>query len=212
MKGEKIMARANLSDVGKYTGGGGSFFKLEDGEKKSVRFLYNTVQEVMASALTVHEFTGDKFATIDCARLSSEDPVDACKWCAGGNNPVMRVVLPMYDEVSGEIQYWKKSGSWVTDVLVPLFENLPAGVPISGQSFVISRTGKTFKDTKYQVAPDMKNPNDNKTKDQFGEVKDPFDINIIKPNDYDFDPNGTVTNNASQGPAQQATRRTADIF
>ena len=43
------MSRVNLADAGKYTGGGGSFFKLEDGEKKNVRFLYNTVQEVMES-------------------------------------------------------------------------------------------------------------------------------------------------------------------
>ena len=201
------MARVSLNDADKFTGGGSSFFKLEDGEKKSVRFLFNTVQEVVDSALSVHEFTGNKFATIDCSRTPDES-ADSCKWCSMGNNPVMRVVLPMYEEGSNEIQYWKKSGTFVKDTLVPLFENLPAGAPISGQSFIISRTGKTWKDTKYSVAPDMRKMNDMKTKDSFGEVKDPFEINIIRPNDYDFDPNA----NDQEPSQQQATRRTADVF
>ena len=202
------MGRVSLNDADKYTGGGSSFFKLEDGEKKSVRFLYNTVQELIDSALVVHEFTGSKFATIDCSR-NPDEPVDSCKWCAMGNNPVMRVVLPMYEETTGEIQYWKKSGSFVKDTLLPLFENLPPNVPISGQSFIVSRTGKTWKDTKYSVAPDMRKMNDMKIKTAFGEVKDPYEINIIKPNDFDFDPNA---NAQDQNPPAQATRRTADVF
>lgn len=204
------MARVNLNDADKYTGGGGSFFKLNDGDRKSVRFLFNNVQEVMESALAVHEFTGDKFATIDCSR-NPGDPADMCKWCSMGNNPVMRVVLPLFVEGDNEIQYWKKSGTFVRDTLLPLFENLPAGAPISGQTFILGRTGKTLKDTKYTCAPDMRVQNDMKTKEQFGDIKDPYDINIIKPYDFDFDPQASAQDN-NQAPAQQATRRTADVF
>jgi len=205
------MARVNLDDADKYVGGGSSFFKLDDGQKKTVRFLYNTVEEVKNAALVVHEFTGEKFATIDCSR-NPGDPADMCKWCSMGNNPVMRVVLPMFVEEDNEIQYWKKSGSFVQKTLLPVFENLPTGAPISGQSFIIGRTGKTMKDTVYTCAPNMKAPNDMKTKDQFGEVKDPFEINIIKPNDFDFDPQANAQAGQNQEPAQQATRRTADVF
>ena len=54
-----------------------------------------------------------------------------CKWCSMGNNPVMRIVLPMLVEEEGEIQYWKKSESFVKETLLPIFENLPTGAPIS---------------------------------------------------------------------------------
>ena len=203
------MARVNLNDAEKYMGGGGSFFKLEDGESKKVRFLFNSPEEVEESALVVHEYTGKQFATIDCSR-NPGDPLDACKWCASKNNPVMRVVLPLYVEDAKEIQYWKKSGKWVKDTVMELFKNLPEGAPISGQIFTISRRGKKMQDTVYTVAPDMKIPNDNKKKDEFGEVKDPFDLNIIKPNDYDFDPVANAED--SNQPTTQSTRRTTDIF
>lgn len=204
------MARVNLDDADKYSGGGSSFFKLDDGEKKSVRFLYNTLQEVKEAALSVHEFTGSKYATIDCCRLTTEEPVENCKWCAGGNRAVLRIVIPIFSIEDNEIQYWKRSGSFVNDNLIPLFENLPVGAPIAGQTFTLSRTGKDWKDTKYQVAPDMRVPNDNKTKDQFGEIKDPFELNIIKPNDFDFEPEVPAQSQNAQ--PQQATRRTADVF
>lgn len=208
------MSKVSLNDIDKFSRGGGSFFKLEDGERKSVRFLYNNVDEVINSPVLVHEFTGEKFATIDCCRQDG-DPMDTCKWCAMGNNPVTRVVLPIYDEESGEIQYWKKSAVFVRDTLMPVFENLPAGAPISGQIFTIGRTGKTWKDTKYTVAPDLRVMNDMKAKEQFGEIKDPYEMNMIRPNDYDFDP---TPSNQSQGANNyqqsipQATRRTADVF
>lgn len=203
------MSRVNLDDLDKYVGGGSSFFKLNDGDKKNVRFLYNTVEEVKAAAMVVHEFTGDKFATIDCNRASSEG-VEECKWCAMGNNPVMRVILPIYVEDSGEIQYWKKSGSFVKDTLLPMFENLTPGAPISGQIFILGRTGKTMTDTKYTCAVNMKNPNDMKTKDQFGEVKDPMAINMVKPYDYNFDPMAAPAQQATA--SQTAVRRTTDVF
>lgn len=205
------MARVNLNDADKYTGGGSSFFKLNDGESKKVRFLYNTVAEIENSALVVHEFSGKNFATIDCSR-NPGDPADMCKWCSMGNNPVMRVVLALYVEDTQEIQYWKKSGKWVNDTIMDLFRNLAPGAPISGQIFTISRRGKKMQDTVYTVAPVMSIQNDMKTKEQFGEIKDPFEINIIKPNDFDFDPQANAQEAQNQEPAQQATRRTADVF
>ena len=62
---------------------------------------------------------------------------------------------------------------------------------IPGQVYIITRKGKGMQTT-YTVAPDMRTANDNKTKDQFGEVKDAFEINAIKPNDCDYDPQKPV--------------------
>lgn len=203
------MARVNLRDLDKYTSGGGAFFKIADGEKKSVRFLYNTVQEVEESPLLVHQFSGEKFATIDCNRPDKTQPLSDCKWCAMGNKPQVRVIIPMYEEETQQIVYWNRLASFANDNLLPLFENLPAGVPISGQSFIISRTGKSLTDTKYSIAPDMRVMNDMKTKDAFGEVKDAYQLNMVHETDYDFDPTPSAQ---PAGNAPASTRRTADVF
>lgn len=201
--------RVNLNDAGKYVKGGGSFFKLTDGQSKHVRFLYNTVADVENSALIVHEFTGSNFATIDCCREEGE-PLDACKWCASGNGAVTRIVIPMYVVEDNEIQYWKKSGTWVQNNLIETFKTIPSTAPISGQEFILSRKGSKMQDTVYTIAPNLQSPNDMKAANQFGEVKDPFELNIIKPNDFDFNPQQNSQPNTNAVP--QATRRTTDVF
>ena len=199
-----------LDDLGKTSGGGSSFFKLEDGQSKRVRFLFNTVSDVENNAYYVHVFSGKNFATIACSRGEGE-AIDTCKWCSMGNNKVDRVVIPFFLEEENEIQYWTRSGKWVSDTLIPVFTNLPEGAPISGQSFIISRKGKTMQDTVYTIAPDMRVQNDMKTKEQFGDIKDAFECGAIKPNDYDFDPKGNESNSNNQQ-IPQATRRTTDVF
>lgn len=202
------MARINLNDADKYSGGGNLFFKLSDGETKNVRFLYNTIEEVETSAMTVHEYKGEKFATIDCARVDG-DPIDMCKWCREGNQGVVRVVLPMYIEGENVIQYWTKSYTFVRDVLLPAFRNLPVGKPICSQVFSVSRTGNDWKNTKYSAVPNLQIPANDKLKDAYGEIKDPFEAGIIKPNDFTFDTQNNTQQNAQQ---QYQPRRTADVF
>lgn len=202
------MGRVSLAQAQKMSGGNGSFFKLDDGEKRNVRFLYNTIADVDNTVYRVHEFTGEKFATVDCCR-NEGDALDVCKWCASGNTPVYRVVLPMYDVDKGEITYWKKSSTFVTNTLMPVFESIPKELTISGQIFTLGRTGKTKTDTKYTAAPNLGAPNDGKKSEEFGEIKDPFELNMIKPNNYEFD-NKTQANPANQFTATRRT--TSDIF
>lgn len=195
------------------SGGGSSFFKLQDGETARVRFLYNVIGEIEPYA--VHSINqGTNFATIDCSRGPGE-PADVCKWCASGNNPVSRVVLALYNMDSNEIQYWTRSGSWVEGTLLPTLEEIPQNQPISGQIFKVKRTGKTMQDTKYNVMAEMGSTNDMQTKDKFGEVKDPFEANIIKPNDYEFPVATANTNsfgNSNTNNGFTSTRRTTEMF
>lgn len=201
------MARITSDQIKNYSRGGGSFFSLKDGESANVRFLYNTYKDV--EAFVVHEFNKNQnFATIDCARQEG-DPIDACKWCASGSKPVVRIVIPLYNEDTGEIQYWKKSGNWVENTLKPYLDEINPGQPISGQIYKIKRTGKEMRDTVYTPIP--VGANDNKTKDQFGEIRDPFELNIIKESDYDYNPdNGN--NNSNNTQPTTSTRRTLDTF
>lgn len=197
------------------TGGGNTFFKLQDGQVARVRFLYNVLGEI--EPLCVHSVNqGNNYATIDCSRGPGE-PMENCKWCASGNNPVSRVVLPLYNMDTNEIQYWVRSATWVKGTLLPCLEEIPQNQPISGQTFKIQRIGKTMQDTTYNVRVEMGSQNDMKTKEQFGEVKDAYESNIIKPNDYTFPVNTQLnntnnTNNFNNNNEFTSTRRTAQIF
>jgi hypothetical protein len=167
-----------------YTGGGSTFFKLQDGETAKVRFLYNTIDDI--EPLGVHVVKqGNNFATIDCGRLPG-DPMENCKWCSQDNKPVARVVIPMFNLDTNEISYWTRSQSWVEGTLIPTLEAIPKGQPISGQTYFIKRKGSAMQDTTYTPTADLSSQNDMKTKDMFGEVKDPFEMNIIKPHDFEF--------------------------
>ena len=198
-----------LEDLNK-SGGGGSFFTLKNGETKKVRFLFTEVSDIQYVSFRTHVYNSKKNSvTILCSREDG-DPKDMCKWCASGNNSVVRCIIPLYSETDKEIQYWTgRSGKWVSTTLIPQLSNLPSGMPISGQIFNVSRHGDGL-DTVFTIVPDLQTPNDKKAKNEFGEVvADVLDLNTIKPNDYDFNPNAEDSTTPS---AAQSTRRTTDIF
>lgn len=227
------MAKITFDQIGNYTRGGGKYFSIKPGESARVRFLYNTTNDIVP--YVVHEFnTPGNSVTIDCGRQNNE-PLDACKWCASGNPAVVRVVIPLYNEGTGEIEYWKKTGTWVQNTLQPLAQQLQQGQPISGQVFIIGRTGEGLQ-TRYSVMPDMSRPNDGRKADEFGEIQDAYTTGMIKEADYDYDPNAVPQQNNfnqqnnfgqpqqgfnqqfNQGynqqsfGGQQATRRVVDSF
>lgn len=221
------MAKITFDQIGNYTRGGGKYFSIKPGESARVRFLYNTTNDIVP--YVVHEFnTPGNSVTIDCGRQNNE-PLDACKWCASGNPAVVRVVIPLYNEGTGEIEYWKKTGTWVQNTLQPLAQQLQQGQPISGQVFIIGRTGEGLQ-TRYSVMPDMSRPNDGRKADEFGEIQDAYTTGMIKEADYDYDPNAVPQQNNFGQPqqgfnqqfnqgynqqsfgGQQATRRVVDSF
>ena len=193
------MAKITFDQIGNYTRGGGKYFSIKPGESARVRFLYNTTNDIVP--YVVHEFnTPGNSVTIDCGRQNNE-PLDACKWCASGNPAVVRVVIPLYNEGTGEIEYWKKTGTWVQNTLQPLAQQLQQGQPISGQVFIIGRTGEGLQ-TRYSVMPDMSRPNDGRKADEFGEIQDAYTTGMIKEADYDYDANAVPQQNNFGQPQQ----------
>lgn len=187
----------------KMAGGTSLYFKIEDGETREVRFLYNTLSEI--TPVVVHSINKDQnYATILCGRSSDQDPIDACKWCASGDKGGMKVVIPIYDVKDNSIVYWIKAGSWVKKTLMAILQQIPEGQPISGIPFMITRTGKGL-DTTYTVNGKMGAINDMKTKEVFGEIKDIIEAGVVKDTDYEF-PVNTTNNNMT------STRRTTDVF
>lgn len=181
--------RFSYENWGKFKEGGGrsSYFSIKSGEMVIGRFVYTDFNDM--EKFSVHEFRNPTGAvtTISCAKPTSDSPMESCKWCSMGNQAVSRVVLPIYVEDKQEIQYWTRTTSFVEQNLIPEFEEvLNTGKPIVSQKFKIIRTGEGLQ-TKYTVT--RTGVPDTTTKDMLGEVKDPFDMGMIKESDYDYDPN-----------------------
>lgn len=192
-------------------GGNGKFFSLKSGEEKRVRFLYNTKEDI--HMYFVHEFTAP-YATITCSRGEGED-ISACKWCSQKSPRVARVIFPLYDIDANEVVYWKRTATFAKTSVVPLLQEIESqNQPMSAQVYKIKRSGDG-KDTIYSVVPTGQP--DGKTKEQFGEVEDPYDLGMIKETDYDYVPNQNNTNTGNNysnntgfgNNPPQATRRTA---
>lgn len=203
--------------------GGGNFFRIGEGQTGRVRFLYNTIDDIMQDGLLAHvikpELSGQKYNTeVLCGAHSDETAMQDCKWCAQNIKPVGRFPLALYNETTRQVEYWSKSKQWVENSLIPILEKVTTqGQPISGQIFMIIRAGSGT-DTQYNLLPDGQN--DGKNSNQFGEVKIPEERNCYRPADYDFpvSANGGVSFNAGTNNYNgnntnfQSNRRTTDVF
>lgn len=208
------MSRINFNEIDKYNGGEGSsaYFSLKDKESAMVRILYNNYEDVVP--FVVHTLRdGNKTLHIDCPR-NDGDALDTCDYCKEGNKPVVRVVVPLFNENTGRIEYWMRSGSYVNkDMKMVTDLVVQQGKPIASQQYMIRREGEGL-DTKYAIIPTS--ISDDKTKDSFGEIKDPIkDLHMIK--EAGYKPEETVsTDNGNFAPRQPqqmtSTRKTSEIF
>lgn len=218
------MARVSLEEASKDSGGGSKYFKLKADESKQVRFLWNTWDDVGDMCFKVHELysttpDGQKnFNTIDCPNVEGSNA--HCKYCAGevlnGDNKkssyVYRVIIPVFNMEDGCIQYWKRSSKWVTDSLKPVLDEVANLPSIANQTFKIKRTGSGLNDTTYTVLPVM-NASDNRTKTDFGEIEDPYDLGMIsKYNAENQQPQGQQGQAQGQTASNYQPRRTTEVF
>lgn len=192
--------------------GGANFFKLENGGSALVRFLYNSEADIeRLSVHTVITPTNKYGVLVDCGRMPT-DPIDTCKWCAQGISVVSRVVLPIFNITNNRIEYWTRSTKWVENSLLTILnEYIKTGEPISGQVFKIIRNG-VGQDSQYTILPSGAG-NDNKKKDDFGEIKDAFESNQVKP--YEFEVPADAPQQAQSNVGNNVfgqTNRTVDVF
>lgn len=210
------MAQITLEQASKLNEGGGSYFKLDPDESKQVRFLWDKWEEVSSCCYSVHELMrttadGKKyFTTVDCPRTEGS-PVE-CKYCEGkkkGETQVGRVIIPMYNVAENEVQYWKRSIKWLTNTLKPVLDEVANLPSIANQTFKIKRIG-TGMDTTYTVLPVM-NSQDNRTKADFGELKNPYDLGMIKKYGEE-DTQDNQNQNQQTQPTTGYQRRTVEEF
>lgn len=142
------MARFGINDADKYGGqGGGGYFKLvDDKDTATVRFLYDSIEDV--EGMSVHEIKeGDKKRYINCLR-NYGDPVDVCPLCAKGNVTQVKYFIPLYNVSSGRVEIWER-GKKFGQKLASLCSRYPHLV---SHTFEIERNGRAGdQQTTYEI-------------------------------------------------------------
>ena len=87
------------------SGGGSSFFKLEEGKSAMVRFLYNTMEDMEPVICHSVQLPDSQYPqNILCARETEESPLSDCIYCAKGEK------LPLFINhlwvVEGPFNLW----------------------------------------------------------------------------------------------------------
>lgn len=158
------MARVAFDDADKYGGKGGTgFFQLkDDGDKARVRFMYNSIEDVVLD--TVHEVpvldeNGDPIMTpygkprthyVNCLRESYNSPVDDCPFCREKKYQLVKMFIPVYNLDENTVQIWEKGKTFQKDIGRAVSKH-PDTV---SQVFEIERVGeKGDKQTKYYIDP-----------------------------------------------------------
>ena len=170
------MAKVSIEEAAKFSGGSNVFFSLkEDKEKKLVRFLYKTVNDI--DSYLVHQVKVDgKNRWVDCLKNPS-DPESKCPLCDAGYKKDARSFILVWDEKEEAAKLWERSASWVDRNLVPVL-NCVTSEEIVGTVFKVVRSGKRGdKDTTYLLM--LQNSDDVKMEDLQEELP-ATDMTILK--------------------------------
>lgn len=131
------MARFNANDADKYgEQGGGGFFQLKnDKDVATVRFLYDSIDDV--EGLSVHTVQlGDKKRYVNCLR-EYNDSMDVCPFCRDGKFTTAKLFIPVYDVNTDKLLIWERGKKFFSKMssLCSRYPNLVSHV------FEIERNG-----------------------------------------------------------------------
>jgi len=164
MKGEKTMARFTADTMDKYGGQGGTgYFSLKnDRDIATVRFLYNTPDDVEGYAVHEVEIDGKK-RYVNCLREYNQ-PIDDCPFCRARKYQVAKLFIPLYNEDEGKVQVWERGKKFFSK-LSSVLSRCDAD-PICSQTFEIERNGKAGDtQTTYEIYQTREKPDDAKLED-----------------------------------------------
>lgn len=141
------MARFSMNDAEHYGGqGGGGYFSLKDDhDVATVRFLYDSVEDVEGYAVHEVELDGKK-RYVNCLRAYNE-PMDNCPFCKARMFQQAKLFVPIYNEDADKVQIWERGKSFFSALSGTLSRYDKK--PIVSQTFEIERFGKKG-DTKTQ--------------------------------------------------------------
>lgn len=132
------MAKFSVNDAENYGGnGGGNFFSLKnDKDVATVRFMYNTIEDVEGYAVHEVEVDGKK-RYVNCLR-SYNEPVDKCPLCTARYKVLAKLFVMLYDVDAEEVKVWDRGKTFFSKL-----SSLCARYnPLVSTPFEIERNGK----------------------------------------------------------------------
>ena len=153
------MARFNFENADKYGGQGGTgYFSLKnDRDVATVRFLYESPDDVEGFAVHEVEIDGKK-RYVNCLREYNQ-PIDDCPFCKAHKYQVAKLFIPLYNEDEGKVQVWERGKKFFSK-LSSVLSRCDAD-PICSQTFEIERNGKAGDtQTTYEIYQTKDKPDD----------------------------------------------------
>lgn len=132
------MAEFNINEIDNYGGqGGGGFFSLKnDKDVATVRFMYETIDDIMGYAVHEVELDGKK-RYVNCLREYNQ-PIDDCPLCAAKSRVIAKLFIILFDEETKEIKIWDRGKTFYSKI-----SSLAARYnPLVATPFEIERNGK----------------------------------------------------------------------
>lgn len=167
------MARFRHDEVDHYGGqGGAGYFSLKnDKDVATVRFMYNSVDDVEGYAVHQVEINGKK-RYVNCLREYNQ-PVDMCPFCREKKFQTAKLFIPLYNEDEQKVQVWERGKKFFAKI-----SSICARYPnVVSHKFEIERNGKPKETTTtyeiYEVG------SDDTTLEDLPEVQDPVGTIIL---------------------------------
>ena len=160
------MARFNANEIDNYGGqGGAGYFSLKnDKDVASVRFMYDSIEDVEGYA--VHEvYINDKKRYVNCLR-SYNQPIDDCPFCKAKMFQSAKLFIPIYNIDEDRVQIWERGKKFFAKI-----SSLCARYPnLVSHTFEIERNGKPGStQTTYEI---YETGQDNTTLEDLPEMRD----------------------------------------
>jgi hypothetical protein len=136
------MGRFGASEVDNYGGSGNSsFFSLkDDGDVARVRFMYNSMEDVVGYAVHEVEIDGKK-RYVNCLR-SYNEPKSKCPFCNANSFQRAKLYIPMYDIDEEEVKIWERGKNFFAKMSALCARYSNASTPLVAHTFDVERHGK----------------------------------------------------------------------
>lgn len=142
------MAKFNTETADKYGGqGGAGYFSLKnDKDVATVRFMYNSIDDVEGFAVHEVEIDGKK-RYVNCLREYNQ-PKDTCPFCRENMFTTAKLFIPIYNIDQERVQVWERGKKFISKI-----SSICARYPdVVSHKFEIERNGqKGDTSTTYEI-------------------------------------------------------------
>lgn len=151
------MARFRYDEADKYgSGDGAGYFSLkEDKDTARVRIMYNSIEDVECFSVHQLDVEGEAYKKmyVNCLREAGK-PLDTCPFCAARMGTRVKLMVPLYNIDTGQIQFWDRGKKFINKLSSVCGRYSGPNKPLVSQVFEIERNGKKGEQTTtYEIYP-----------------------------------------------------------